>query len=77
MQRRKRYVKLKWCNQHFFDHEVTVKLYNRHSIHAFTWFEEEDHVGRLQCHCTLTDLTQEKLYTIGYFLYLLIMSFKT
>ena len=40
IQRRKRYVKLRWFDRHFPDHEVIV---NPNSIHAFNRFEEERH----------------------------------
>ena len=34
-QRRKRYLKLRWLDQHFPDHEVIVEIGNPNSIHAF------------------------------------------
>ena len=37
------YVKLRWCDQHFPDHEVIVEIDNPISIHAFNRFEEEGH----------------------------------
>ena len=43
IQRRKRYVKLRWFDQHFPDHEVIVEIDNPNSIHAFNRFEEEGH----------------------------------
>ena len=43
IQRRKRYVKLRWFDRHFPDHEVIVEIDNPNSIHAFNRFEEEGH----------------------------------
>ena len=43
IQRRKRYVKIRWFDQHFSDHEVIAGIENPNSIHAFNWFEEEGH----------------------------------
>ena len=43
MQRRKRYVKLRWFNGHFPDHEIIVVIDNPNSIYAFNRFEEEGH----------------------------------
>ena len=43
IQRRKRYVKLRWFDRHFPDHEIIVKIDNPNSIHAFNRFEEEGH----------------------------------
>ena len=45
IQRRKRYVKLRWFDRHFHDHEVIVEIDNPNSIHAFNRFEEERHAG--------------------------------
>ena len=41
MQRRKRYVKLRWSDRHFPDHEVIAEIENPNSIHAFNQFEEK------------------------------------
>ena len=46
IQWRKRYVKLRWFDQHFSDHEVIVEIDNPNSIHAFNRFEEEGHAER-------------------------------
>ena len=46
IQRRKRYIKLRWLERHFPDHEVIVEIDNPNSIHAFNTFEEEGHVER-------------------------------
>ena len=43
IQRRKSYVKLRWFDRHFPDHEIIVKIDNPNSIHAFNRFEEEGH----------------------------------
>ena len=41
IQQRKRYVKIRWFDRHFPDHEVIVEIGNPSSIHAFNRFEEE------------------------------------
>ena len=38
IQRRKRYVKLRWLNQHFLDHEIILEIDSPNSIHAFNRF---------------------------------------
>ena len=38
IQRRKRYVKLRWFDRHFLDHEVIVEKDNPNNIHAFNRF---------------------------------------
>ena len=43
IQRHKRYVKLRWFDQHFPDLEVTAEIDNPNSIHVFNRFEEEGH----------------------------------
>ena len=43
IQRRKRYVKLRWFDRHVLDHEMFVEIDNPNSIHAFNRFEEEGH----------------------------------
>ena len=65
IQRRKRYVKLRWFDRHFPDYEVIVETDNPNSIHAFNRFEEEGHAERKYNHFRLVDLTREKLYTMG------------
>ena len=65
MQRHKRYVELRWFDQHFPDYEVIVKIDNPNSIHAFNRFEEEGHAERRYNHFRLIDLTQEELYAMG------------
>ena len=40
IEQRKRYVKLRWFDRHFPDHEVIVEIDNPNSIHAFNRFEE-------------------------------------
>ena len=65
IQRRKRYVKLRWLDQHFPDHEIIVEIDNPNSIHAFNRFEEEGHAEQRYNHFRLIDLTQEDLYTMG------------
>ena len=64
IQRCKRYVKLRWFDRHFPDHEIIVKIDNRNSIHAFNRFEEEEHAKREDNHFRLIDLTREELYTM-------------
>ena len=65
IQRRKRYVKLRWFDRHFPDHEVIVEIDNPNSIHAFNRFEEEGHAERKYNHFRLIDLTREELYAMG------------
>ena len=66
IQRRNRYVKLRWFDQHFPDHEVIVEIDNPNSIHAFNRFEEEGHAERKDNHFRLIGLTREELYAMGY-----------
>ena len=65
IQRRKRYVKLRWLDQHFPNHEIILEIGNPNSIHAFNRFEEEGHAERKCNHFRLRDLTREELYAIG------------
>ena len=64
IQRRKRYVKLRWLVQHFPNHEIILEIGNPNSIHAFNRFEEEGHAERKYNHFRLRDLTREELYAI-------------
>ena len=64
IQQRKKYVKLRWFDQHFPDHEVIVEIDNPNSIHAFNRFEEEGHAERIDNHLRLIDLIREELYAI-------------
>ena len=65
LQRYKRYVKLRWFDRHFPDHEIIVEIDNPNGIHAFDRFEEEGHAERRYNHFRLMDLTGEDLYTMG------------
>ena len=65
IQWRKRYVKLRWLDQHFPDNEVIVEIDNPNSTHAFNRFEEERHAEQKYNHFRLIDLTREDLYTMG------------
>ena len=65
IERRKRYVKLRWFDQHFPDHEVIVETDNANSIHAFNRFEKEKHAKRKYNPVRLIDLTQEEFYAMG------------
>ena len=65
IQQCKRYVKLRWFELHFPDHEVIVEIDNPDSIHAFNRFEEEGHAERKYNHLRLIDLTREGLYDMG------------
>ena len=65
IKRRKRYVKLRWLEQHFPDHEVIVEIDNPNSIHAFNRLEEEEHIERKYNHFRLLDLTRDDLYRRG------------
>ena len=63
-QRSKRYVKQRWFDQHFPDHEIIVEIDNRNSIHAFNRFEEDGHEEHKYNHFRLIDLTREELYAM-------------
>ena len=65
IQRRKRYVELRWFDRHFRDHEIIVKIDNPNIIHAFNRFEEEGHVEQNDNHFRLIYLTREELYSLG------------
>ena len=65
IQRRIRYVRLRWLDQHFPDHEVIVEIGNPNNIHAFNRFEEEGHAERKYNHFRLIDITREELCTMG------------
>ena len=65
IQRRKRYVKLRWFDQHFPYHEIIVEIDNANSIHAFNRLKEEGHAERKYNHFRLADLTREELYAMG------------
>ena len=65
IQRRKKYVKLRWFDRHFPDHEIIAELENPNSIHTFNRFEEEGHAERRYNYCKLIDLTREELYSMG------------
>ena len=64
IQRRKRYVKLRWFDRHFLDHEIIVEIDNPNSIHAFNRFEEEGHAEPKYNQLRLIDLTWEELYSM-------------
>ena len=59
IQRRKRYVKLRWFDLHFPDHKIIVE------IHAFNRFEEERNSEQKYNHFKLIDLMREELYAMG------------
>ena len=65
IQRRKRYVKLRWFDRHFPDHNVIVEIDNPNSIRVFNQFEEEGHAERKHNYFRLIYLTREELYTMG------------
>ena len=65
IQRRKRYVKLKWFDRHYPDYEIIVEIVNPNSTHAFNRFEEEGHAGQRYNHFKSVDLTREDLYIVG------------
>ena len=65
IQRRNRYVKLRWFDQHCPDHEVIVEIGNPNSIQAFNRFKEEGHAERKFNRFRLIDLTREELYGMG------------
>ena len=65
IQRCKRYIKLRWFDWHFPDHEFIVEIDNPNSIHAFNRFEEEGDAERNYNHFRLIDLTREELYAMA------------
>ena len=65
IQQLKRYLKLRWFDRHFPDHEVIVEIDNPNSIHAFNRFEKEGHAERKYNHFRLIDLTREDFYATG------------
>ena len=65
MQRRKRYVKLKWFDRNFPDHEIIVEIDNPNIIDVFNRLEEEGPSERKYSHFRLIDLTREELYVMG------------
>ena len=65
IQKRSRYVKLRWFQKHFPDHEIIVELDNPNSIHVFNRFEEEGHTERKYNHFGLIDLVRDDLYSMG------------
>ena len=65
IQQPKRYVKLRWFDRYFPDHEVIVETDNPNSIHGFNRFEEKGQVGRRYNHFRLIDLTREELHVMG------------
>ena len=62
IQRSKRYIKLRWFDEHFSDHEVIVEIDNSNSIRTFNRFE--GHAERKYNHFRLIDLTREELYAM-------------
>ena len=65
IQQRKMYVKLRWFDQHFPDHEVIVEIDNSNSIHAFNQLEEKGHAEQKCNHFRLIYSTREKFYAMG------------
>ena len=58
IQRRKRYMKLRWLNWHFPDDEVIVEIDSSSSSHAFNRFEEKGHVKQRYNNLRLIDLSR-------------------
>ena len=56
IQQRKRYVKLRWFDRYFPDHEVIVEMHNIESIHALNRFKEEGHAEQKYNYFWLIDL---------------------
>ena len=65
IQRLKRYVKPRWFDRHFPDHEIIAQIDNPNSIHVFNRFEEEGHTEQKYNHFRFIDLTREELYDTG------------
>ena len=60
IQQWKKYIKLRWFDWHFPEHEVIVEI-NPNRIHAFTRFEEEEHAEqKYMGHIGSSGLTNEK-----------------
>lgn len=59
IQQHKRYVKLRWLNQHFPDDKVIVEPCNSKSIHTFNLFEEGGLVEQRYNNFRLINLTQQ------------------
>ena len=65
IQKRKRYVKLRWFDRHFPQHEIIVEL-APNSIVNFNRFEEDGYVDRKYNHFRLLEnLTRDDLYDMG------------
>ena len=66
IQKRKRYIKLRWFQRHFPQHEIIVELDCANSIVSFNRFEEDGFVERKYNHFRLLqDLTRDDLYDMG------------
>ena len=65
IKRLKRFVKIRWFDQHFPDHEVIVEIDNPNSLHEFKRFEEEGYAERRYNYFRLIDLTREELCALG------------
>ena len=66
IQRRFISTKRRWFRAQYPHHRfITEELDKANSIHAFNWFEEEDHVERFQCHFRLVDLAHDALYALA------------
>ena len=46
------------------DHKVVAELANPNSIHAFKWFEEEDHTERTYKNLRLIDSTWKEFFSM-------------
>ena len=66
IQKRKRYIKLRWFQRHFPQHKIIVELDCANSIVSFNRFEEDGFVERKYNHFRLLqDLTRDDLYDMG------------
>ena len=65
LQRRKRYVKVRWFDRHLPDHEEIVEINNPNIIHTCNRFEGKGHVEQRYNHFRLTNLAREELYVMG------------
>ena len=66
IQKRKRYIKLRWFQRYFPQHEIIVELDCANSIVSFNRFEEDGFVERKYNNFRLLqDLTRDDLYDMG------------
>ena len=65
IQQRKRYVKLRWFDPYFPDHEIIVEIDNPNSNHAFNRSEEEGHAEWEYNHFRLINFNMRRVICHG------------